>query len=374
MATKKKKATKSESKNEKRKAKLESTSDIVNDFLQGMKQDKDAPGAIGIATHETKIHGFISTGSATLDCAIGRPGIPLSRVTILHGKEGGGKTTVALEAIAEVQRAGGLGVYIDKEHKLDRAYAQKLGVDLSRLIEPREIETLEKIVAVIHATIRRAKEIRKKTKQRVPILIVVDSLNACKAIETIDTPTGKKRYPAEARIWSEELPGIVEAIDDEAVGLVFVSQVRKKMNVMFGNDEEMAGGNAPRFYASLIVYIQRIGTEKQSEGAKKEKVGSIVEAECKKNQIAPPFKKAKFVIYWNRGIDYEHSLVLQLEEMGIVKKRGQGYLELKRGKGKTPVQLGQGYPAAAEFLRSKPNLRDKLRGILFKKMGWKETA
>lgn len=358
----------------KRKAKLESPTDIVADFLQGMAQDKDAPGAIGTAASETKIHGFVSTQSATLDAAIGRPGIPLSRLTILHGREGGGKTTVALQVIAEVQRQGGLGVYVDKEHKLDRDYAKKLGVDLDRLIEPREIETLEKVIGVIHATIRRAKEIRKKTKKRVPILIVVDSLNACKAFETVETPTGKKRYPAEARIWSEELPGIVEAIDDEAVGLIFVSQVRKKMNVMFGSDEEMAGGQAPRFYASLIIYVQRIGTEKESEGGKKDKVGSVVEAECKKNQIAPPFRKAKFVIYWSRGIDFEHSLVTQLEELGIVRKRTGGKLELKRGKGKDPIQLGTGYAAAAQLLRDKPELCSKLKTIFHRKMGWNEAS
>jgi len=379
MAAKKKKSTKTTKSTLKRKAKLESPSDIVDDFLQGMAEDKDAPGAMGTAANETKIHGFISTQAATLDAAIGRPGIPLSRLTILHGKEGGGKTTVALQAIAEVQEQGGLGVYIDKEHKLDRAYAAKLGVDLKRLIEPRDISTLEKVVGVIQATIRRAKEIRKKTKKRVPILIVVDSLNACKAFETVETPTGKKRYPAEARIWSEELPGIVEGIDDEAVGLVFVSQVRKKMNVMFGSDEEMAGGNAPRFYASLIIYIQRVGTEKgdleqlRGDLKGKGKIGSIVEAECKKNQIAPPFKKAKFVIYWNRGIDYEHSLVMQLEEMGIVRKLTGAKLELKRGKGKPPIELGQGYAAAADYLRSKPTLRDKLTAIFKKKMGWEQA-
>jgi len=370
MATKKKTTKTAKKKVVKRKAKLESPTDIITDFLQGMEQDKDAPGAMRIASHETKIHGFVSTNAATLDAAIGRPGIPLSRITILHGKEGSGKTTVALQAIAETQSQGGIGVYIDKEHKLDRAYAAKLGVNLSLLVEPRDISTLEKVIGVIKATIRRAKEIRKKTKKRVPILIVVDSLNACKAFETVETETGKKRYPAEARIWSEELPGIVEAIDDEACGLVFVSQVRKKMNVMFGSDEEMAGGNAPRFYASLIVYVQRVGTEKETDGGKKDKIGSIVEAECKKNQIAPPFKKAKFVIYWARGVDYEHSLVMQLEEMGIVRKRTGAKLELRRGKGKTPIQLGQGYPAAAKLLRSKPELRDRLKAIFYKKMGW----
>jgi recombination protein RecA len=225
--------------------------------------------------------------------------------------------------------------------------------------------TLESVIGVIKATIRRAKEIRKKSKLKVPIVIIVDSLNACRAYETLETPTGKKRYPAEARIWSEELPSIVEDLESEHVALVFVSQVRKKMNVMFGSDEEMAGGNAPKFYASLIVYVTLVGTMKDGD---KTKVGSDIETECKKNQIGPPFRKARFAIYWNRGIDYEHSLVLQLEEMGVVKKHKKG--RLTAGK----VELGQGYAAAAKALRERPKLNQKLVELFYKRMGWELAA
>lgn len=524
MASKKKAAVPAA----KRLAKLESPSDIVADFVAGMKADKEVKESIhllGDPLFKKRIKGVVSTRCATLDAAIGRGGFPLSRISILHGKEGciagsakitleyglrrlncslatlcemwsrdsasvgrilslradgscgfariknvvdngvrplfrvvagnykleatethpvwarryatrtwrwtaagslqegdsiavvadgivvisgtgvaaqrvssvtpigdrqvydvevdeeggfrqsffangvavhnSGKTTLALELCAEVQSMGGIAMYIDKEHKLDPDYAESLGVDLSRMIMSAP-STLEGVVDQIKATTRRASEIRKKTKKPVPMLIIVDSLNACKAFETVQTETGTRRYPAEARIWSEELPGICEALAHEHVGLVFVSQVRKKMNVQFGNDEEMAGGNAPKFYASLVVYVTRVGTEKEG-GKDGQKVASICVAECKKNQISPPFKKAKFAIYWNRGIDFEHSLILQLEEMGLVKKREKGLLRIGR------VELGQGYAAAAKTLRKNEELRKRLLTLFRQKMKWEDS-
>jgi recombination protein RecA len=351
----------------KRKKRLESPSDIIADYLAGMKGDKEVPGSIRVlndVAYRKRVRGVLSTHSATLDAAIGRGGFPLSRIAILHGKEASGKTTIALHLCAEAQRRGGLAVYFDKEHKLDPDYAAKLGVDVSRLVMP-STRTLEGVIQYMKATIRRAREIRKKTKRIVPIVIVADSLNAMKAFETLETTTGKKRYPAEARIWSEELPDIAEDLSKEHVALVLISQVRKKMNVMFGSDEEIAGGNAPKFYASLIVYVTRVGTEKSGSETK---VGSKIETECKKNQIAPPFRKARFVIYWNRGIDYEQSLVLQLEEMGLVKKLKQGHLAVGK------IELGQGYAAAANTLRSRPKLRARLIELFYKRKGWELAA
>lgn len=353
----------------KRRATLSSPTEIVADFIAGMSSDKEVIKGLSSLSEShfrKKIRGVVSTQSATLDAAIGRGGVPMSRITILHGKEGSGKTTLALHLVAEAQRRGGLGLYIDKEYKLDPDYVESLGVDSKRLFIPEEMKTLEDVIPQIKATLRRAKEIRKKTKKPVPIVIVVDSLNACKAFETIETPTGKKRYPAEARIWSEELPGIVDSLSEEYVSLVFISQVRKKMNVQFGNDEEMAGGFAPRFFASLIIYIARTGTEKD---ANKNKTGSKIETECRKNQISPPFKKADFVIYWSRGIDYEHSLVLQLEKLGIAKKMAKTKTR-KAGIVIGEKVIGRTHVKAAENIRKNPKLREKLRKILHKRMKW----
>ena len=352
----------------KRKARLASPTEIVADFVAGMMGDKEVTkkfASLSEAHFRKKIRGVVSTQCATLDASIGRGGVPMSRITILHGKEGSGKTTLALHLVAEAQRRGGLGVYIDKEYKLDPDYVESIGVDSKRLFIPEEMKTLEDVIPQIKATLRRAKEIRKKTSKPVPIVIVVDSLNACKAFETIETPTGKKRYPAEARIWSEELPGIVDMLSEEYVSLVFISQVRKKMNVMFGSDEELACSFAPRFFASLNIYINRIGTEKDS----KKKTGSKIETECRKNQISPPLKKANFVIYWSRGIDYEHSLVLQLESMGLAKKMAKTKTR-KAGIVIGEKVIGRTHVKAAANIRKNPKLREKLIKILHKRMKW----
>lgn len=353
----------------KRKDRLSSPTEIVADFIAGMSGDKEVTkkfASLSEAHFKKKIRGVVSTQCATLDASIGRGGVPMSRITILHGKEGSGKTTLALHLVAEAQRRGGLGVYVDKEYKLDPDYVESLGVDAKRLFIPEGMKTLEDVIPQIKATLRRAREIRRKTKNPVPIVIVIDSLNACKAFETVETPTGKKRYPAEARIWSEELPGIVDLLSEEYVALVFISQVRKKMNVMFGNDEETSGGFAPKFFASLMIYINRIGTEKDSS---KNKTGSKIETECRKNQISPPFKKANFVIYWNRGIDYQLSLITQLELMGLISKksatktRKAGIFIGEKNIGKTRVR-------AAENIRKNPKLEKKLTEIFYRKMKW----
>lgn len=361
-ASKAKKPAKAKPKRPARKARLDTPEDVAADFMAGMASDAEMElplRTLGDGAYTSRIRGVLSTNAATLDAAIGRGGFPLGRVSMLHGKEGSGKTTLAIHLCVEAQRRGGIAVYLDKEHKLDPDYAVKLGVDKSRFMTPAT-PTLEAAIKTIQAIIRRAREIRQKTKRIVPIAVVLDSLNAFKAFETLETPTGKKRYPAEARIWSEELPAIVEDLATEHVALVFVSQVRKKMNVMFGNDEEMAGGNAPRFYASLIVYVSRIGTEKDGGETK---VASKIECECKKNQIGAPFKKARFAIYWNGGVDYEESLLMQLEELGVVKKQ-KGQVRI----GKRVV--GTSYRDAAKRLRSKPELNAKLKALFYQKMGW----
>ena len=141
--------------------------------------------------------------------------------------------------------------------------------------------------------------------------------------------------------------------------MLFISQVRKKIGVLFGNDEEIAGGNAPRFYASLIMYVKRVGTEKD-DGVKS---GSVLEVECRKNQIAPPFKKAKMVIKYGRGIDYEQSLVLQAEKMGIVEKSGAWFSH-------DGERIGQGYLSTAKRLRKDTELRGRITEEVRAGLGW----
>ena len=349
--------------------KIFSPTDIVDAFALDSDKDMGVKMSLFSEDHfKKKMKGVISTQCATLDAAIGRGGIPMSRVTILHGLEGSGKSTLAMHIVKQVQQMGGVGVYIDKECKLDPDYAENIGVDIGRMYITRP-KSLEGVVKVIKKTIANARKLREKSENPIPAVIIVDSLNACKAFETMETPTGKKRYPAEARIWSEELPDIVDELSEEYVSLIFVSQVRKKMNVMFGNDEEMAGGFAPRFFASLIVYIARIGSEKDSEG---NKVGNKLQAECRKNQISQPFQKGVFSIFWNKGIDYELSLVYQLEDMGLVKKK-TATKEMKGGFiFADKIFLGNGRMKAADYVRSNSKLRQKMMSAISKKMKWEE--
>jgi len=335
-------------------------SDIIADVLDGIRGAIGDEGAqlLGSDRFAFKIRGVISTQCLTLDAAIGRGGIPLSRLTILHGAEGSGKTTIALHAVAEVQRMGGVAIYADKEYKLDPDYAAAIGVDTPKLVisQPRH---LEDVIKLIRETVKRMAARRARTGRRVPILLVLDSLNAAIAKAVLEGEVDDHHIAPEARVWSRNLPEIIEMCHKEDVALLFVSQVRKKIGVLFGNDEEIAGGNAPRFYASLIMYVKRVGTEKD-DGVKS---GSVLEVECRKNQIAPPFKKAKMVIKYGRGIDYEQSLVLQAEKMGIVEKSGAWFSH-------DGERIGQGYLSAAKRLRKDTELRDRIVGEVRAGLGW----
>lgn len=334
------------------------------EVLAGIRSEIGDDGAqlLGSDELKTKIRGVISTQCMTLDAAIGRGGIPLSRLTILHGGEGSGKTTVALHLVAEVQRQGGVAVYIDKEYKLDPDYATAIGVDINRLIisQPRE---LEQVLKAIKKAISIASAARERTGKRVPILVILDSINAATAKARLEGDEGDSHIAPEARLWSGHLPAIVEECSKEDVALVLISQVRSKIGVMFGSNEDMAGGNAPRFYASLIIYIKRVGTHKRDG----EKQANIIEAECRKNQIGPPFRKAKFHLAYGKGIDWEHSLLLQAEATGDVDVKG-AWLNFDG------QRIGQGRDAAADRLRKNTELAAEIEQAVRTSIGWDVEA
>jgi len=309
---------------------------------------KEFATSLGHDNHQIALAGVISTRCPSLDLAIGRGGIPLRRLTIIHGGQAGGKTTLALQLCAEVQAMGGAAVYFDKEYKLDPDYAKALGVNINRLVISQP-DTLEQVVQGIKATIKHAGLIRKKTGKRRPILIVVDSLNACQSLESIKMAEGKKRYPAEATIWSNNLGELVKMAKREDVALVFISQIRKKLNIMFGDDDGIAGGNAPLFYASLILMIRSMGAER--EGVSNEKVANKVQVECKKNQIAVPFKKGRYVLRYGTGVDYEDSLLTACETCRIIRRNGGRYLIRA-----TKQLIGASREKALKALRKDPEL------------------
>lgn len=268
-----------------------------------------------------KIRGVISTQCVTLDAAIGRGGIPLGRTTVLHGLEGSGKTTIALHCVAEAQQRGGMAVYLDTEYKLDRDYAKGIGVNIDELVvvQPPHLEaTFEKISQAI--------EISKRYRQQgmtVPMLIVLDSIDSTKAKAVIEGHWDDQFVAPEPRVWSEKFPKLVPLLSKEDVALLLISQIRQKIGVMFGKKDKTAGGNAPRFYCSLLMGVERTGVIKTGKGD--EVIGNDTRVYVGKNQIAPPFRSAEFTIMYGTGIDFEDSLFRQALKQGAIEQNGAWY-------------------------------------------------
>ena len=323
----------------------------IQELLKAMRSGDDGAPDVMMASGEgldVAIRGVISTQCAQLDEAIGRQGVPLGRLTILHGPEGCGKTTLALHLVSECQQMGGVAVYLDKEYKLDFDYAKKLGVDLDRLFL-RQPDTLEQAFEFSAAAIRHAAALRERLGRRVPVLIVLDSMNAAITKAQLEGDWDSDHYAPQARVFSKNLPRLMPKVYKDDVALVWVSQVRKKMNVTFGNDEELAGGQSPRFYASLIIHIKRIGALKKDDEA----FANITLAKVTKNQVAPPFKKAQFIIRYGYGIDNERSILELAVKASAVDKSGAWYsFEGER--------LGNGLDNSSAFLRDNPDVRERI--------------
>lgn len=308
-----------------------------------------------------KIRGVIPTTCFGIDDAIGRGGVPRGRLTILHGGEGGGKTTLLLHLMAQVQRMGGIAVYIDAEYKLDPEYAESLGVDLESMIYVAP-DSLESAMDAINDCVKFARSKREERGESYPMLIALDSMNAATPKSVLDGEPGDHHMAPHARAWSQELPKIIKAVSKEDIALIFVSQLRKKIGIMFGDDSEIAGGNAPKHHASLVMFVSR--TAKIKDPKDKDRViGNRCKLHVKKNQIAPPFRKVDFTIWYGKGIDGEVSLLEACEQTGKVEKSGTWYSI-------DGEKIGQGLAQAAEYLRKNVEIRDMLEDILRKMKGW----
>lgn len=330
--------------------------------LKGVVGDGNAQ-LLGGGGLSIKIKGVIPTRCATIDAAIGRGGVPRSRLTILHGAEGCGKTTLALQIVAEAQQMGGAAVFLDKEYKLDLEYAANLGCDLERLVYATP-ETLETCFETIEATINHFKEIAKEREEKMPpIVVVLDSMNAALTKVQMEADwDATDAYGPQARAFSQKLPKLLPLVHRSNVTLLFISQLRKKIGVTFGDDAGIAGGNAPMHHASLILFIKRLAGVKDDEGDKKANITSVY---VKKNQIAPPFKTARCIIVYGKGIDAEDALIRQGLEMKVVELSGSHYSAFGK-------RLAQGADKAAEFLRSEKgrDLRAQLDLVIKEELNW----
>ena len=289
----------------------------------------------------------IPTGSIALDVALGTGGFPRGRVVEIYGPESSGKTTVALHAVASVQRAGGIAAFIDAEHALDPVYAQKLGVDIDNLLVSQP-DTGEQALEIMDMLVGSGSI----------DIVVVDSVAALVPKAEIEGEMGDSHVGLQARLMSQALRKITGRLSNSNTTAIFINQLREKIGVMFGSPETTTGGKALKFYASVRVDVRRIETLK--DGANP--VGNRTRAKIVKNKMAPPFKQAEFDILYGQGISTEGGLIDLGVEQGIVKKSGAWYTY-------EGDQLGQGKENSRRFLKDNPELAEEIEQRLLVKLG-----
>jgi recombination protein RecA len=280
----------------------------------------------------------IPTGSVALDIALGVGGLPRGRVVEIYGPESSGKTTVALHAIANAQKAGGIAAFIDAEHALDPEYAKKLGVDIDALLVSQP-DTGEQALEIMDMLVRSG----------AIDIVVVDSVAALVPRAEIEGEMGDSHMGLQARLMSQALRKMTGALHQSNTTAIFINQLRDKIGVFFGSPETTTGGKALKFYASVRMDVRRIETLKDGQEA----VGNRTRVKIVKNKVAPPFKQAEFDIIYGVGISREGSLIDLGVEAGIVKKSGAWFTY-------EGDQLGQGKENARAFLIDNPDLANEI--------------
>ena len=289
----------------------------------------------------------IPTGSIALDIALGIGGLPRGRIVEIYGPESSGKTTVALHAVANAQKAGGIAAFIDAEHALDPEYAKRLGVDTDALLVSQP-DTGEQALEIMDMLIRSG----------AIDIVVVDSVAALVPKAEIEGEMGDSHVGLQARLMSQALRKITGALSNSGTTAIFINQLREKIGVFFGSPETTTGGKALKFYASIRLDIRRIETLKEGTEA----VGNRTRVKVIKNKMAPPFKQAEFDILYGVGISREGGLIDLGVEHGFVRKSGAWYTY-------EGDQLGQGKENARGFLRDNPDLADEIEKKIKEKLG-----
>jgi recombination protein RecA len=294
----------------------------------------------------------VSTGSLGLDLALGIGGVPRGRVMEIYGPEASGKTTLALHIVAEAQKGGGIGAYIDAEHALDLAYAKKLGVKTDDLLisQPDHGEQALEIAETL-------------VRSGAVDVLVVDSVAALVPKAEIEGEMGDAHMGLQARLMSQALRKLTATIARSQTVMIFINQIRMKIGVMFGNPETTSGGNALKFYASVRMDIRRIGALKDGDAI----VGGRTRVKVVKNKMAPPFREAEFDILYGTGISGVGELVDLGSDMGIVEKSGAWYSF-------NGDRIGQGRDSAKEFLKAHADIAKDIREKILDKAGIKRAA
>jgi recombination protein RecA len=294
----------------------------------------------------------ISTGSISLDWALGVGGLPRGRVIEIFGPESSGKTTLALQTIAQAQKLGGVAAFIDAEHALDAQYSQKLGVDLENLLvsQPDNGEQALEITEVL---------IRSNGVD----VVVVDSVAALVPRAEIEGEMGEAQMGLQARLMSQALRKLTGVVSKSKTCLIFINQLREKIGVMFGNPETTTGGRALKFYSSVRIDIRRIGAIKDGD----QMVGGRTRAKVVKNKVAPPFREAEFDMMYGEGISKEGDLLDQGVEFKIIEKSGTWFSY-------GGERLGQGRENSKAYLKANPAVAADIEVKLRKEMGLPAVA
>ena len=284
-----------------------------------------------------KIEG-ISTGSISLNAALGIGGIPRGRITEIYGPESSGKTTLSLHIIAEAQKSGGYAAFIDAEHAMDPEYAKKLGVDTDNLLISQP-DTGEQALDITETLVRSG----------ALDVIVIDSVAALVPKAELDGDMGDSHMGLQARLMSQALRKLTGTVSKSRTSVIFINQIRHKIGVMFGSPETTTGGNALKFYASIRLDIRRIGQIKEGDQV----VGNRTRVKVVKNKVAPPFKNTEFDIMYGEGISYEGDLLDLAVQADIVNKMGAWYSFNKE-------KIGQGKENAKRYLQDNENVRTEI--------------
>jgi len=288
----------------------------------------------------------VSSGSIGLDAALGIGGLPRGRVVEIYGPEASGKTTLTLQAIAEVQKLGGTAAFVDAEHALDPTYAEKLGVDVDELLVSQP-DTGEQALEITDMLVRSA----------AVDVVVIDSVAALTPKAEIEGEMGDSHMGLQARLMSQALRKLTANIRRSNTMVIFINQIRMKIGVMFGSPETTTGGNALKFYASIRLDIRRIGAIKKGD----EIIGNQTRVKVVKNKVSPPFKMAEFEILYGEGISREGEIIDHGVAQGIIDKAGSWY-SYKNDR------IGQGKENVREFLKTHPeaaaDIEQQIRAVL----------
>lgn len=315
----------------------------LDNALKKIEKDygKGAIMRLGDITDRMNVE-VISTGCLAIDLAVGVGGFPRGRVIEIYGPESSGKTTVALHAIAEAQKGGGIAAFIDAEHALDPVYARHLGVDINNLLVSQP-DNGEQALEITESLVRSG----------AVDIIVVDSVAALVPKAEIEGEMGDAHVGLQARLMSKALRKLTGIISKSRTVVVFINQLREKVGIMFGNPETTTGGRALKFYSTIRLDVRKGEVIKQNN----ENVGSRTKVKVVKNKVAPPFKTAEFDLMYGTGVSYEGTLIDIGTNMEIIKKSGAWYSYNNE-------RMGQGKEAAKDYLRNHPEIAQEIDKIV----------